>query len=134
MKVGITFSSFDFFHAGHVKMLEQARAQCDYLIVGLQLDPSLDRVEKNSPSQSIVERYIQLKGCKYIDEIIPYVNEQDLEDILKSFNIHIRIIGEEYKNKYFTGKDYCIKKGIQIYYNSRNHRFSSSEIKMRLKS
>ena len=134
MKVGITFSSFDLLHAGHVKMLEQAKGQCDYLIVGLQLDPSIDRPKKNTPSQSIIERYIQLKGCKYIDEIIPYVSEQDLDDILRSFNIDLRIIGEEYKDKDFTGKAYCLQKGIDIYYNSRNHRFSSSEIKTRLKS
>lgn len=128
-KVGITFSTFDLFHAGHVKMLEEAKSVCDYLIVGLQLDPSIDRPEKNSPSQSVVERYIQLKGSKHVDEIIPYVREQDLEDILKSFKIDIRIIGDEYKDKLFTGKDYCIEKGIEIYYNSRDHRFSSSELK-----
>jgi len=133
MKVGITFSSFDLLHAGHVKMLEQAKGQCDYLIVGLQLDPSIDRPKKNIPSQSIIERYIQLKGCKYIDEIIPYVSEQDLDDILRSFNIDLRIIGEEYKNKDFTGKEYCTEKGIEIHYNSREHRFSSTEIKTRLK-
>ena len=84
-KVGITFSTFDLFHAGHVKMIEEAKRQCDYLIVGLQLDPSLDRPDKNSPSQSIIERYIQLKGSKHIDEVVPYVSEQDLEDILRSF-------------------------------------------------
>ena len=99
MKVGITFSTFDLFHAGHVKMLEEAKRNCDYLIVGLQLDPSIDRPEKNAPSQSIIERYIQLKACIYVDEIVPYVREQDLEDILKSFKIDVRIIGEEYKEK-----------------------------------
>ena len=133
MKVGITFSSFDLLHAGHVVMLEEAKKQCDYLIVGLQLDPSIDRPNKNIPSQSIIERYIQLKGSKYVDEIIPYVIEQDVKDILRSFKIHVRIIGEEYKNVDFTGKEYCIKKGIEIYYNSRDHRFSSTEIKSRLK-
>jgi len=97
MKVGITFSTFDLFHAGHVKMLEEAKRQCDYLIVGLQLDPSIDRPEKNGPSQTIIERYIQLKGSKHIDEIVPYVSEQDLEDILRSFKIDVRIIGDEYK-------------------------------------
>ena len=120
-------------HAGHVKMLEEAKRQCDHLIVGLQLDPSLDRSDKNSPSQTIIERYIQLKGCKHIDEIIPYVSEQDLEDILRSFKIDVRIIGEEYKEKYFTGKDYCIKKGIEIYYNKRDHRFSSSGLRKQVK-
>ena len=133
MKVGIPFSTFDLFHAGHVKMLEEAKRQCDYLIVGLQLDPSIDRSNKNAPAQSIIERYIQLKGSKYVDEIIPYVLEQDVEDILRSFKIDVRIIGEEYKTIDFTGKEYCIKKGIEIHYNSREHRFSSTEIKTRLK-
>mgnify|MGYP000371493596 CR=1 FL=1 len=128
-KVGITFSTFDLFHAGHVKMLEEAKSVCDYLIVGLQLDPSIDRPEKNSPTQTIIERYIQLKGCKHVDEIIPYVREQDLDDILKAFKIDIRIIGVEYKDKPFTGKNYCIEKGIEIYYNSRDHRFSSSGLR-----
>ena len=133
MKVGITFSSFDLLHTGHVMMLKEAKNQCDYLIVGLQLDPSLERLKKNKPSQSIVERYIQIKGSKYVDEIIPYVSEQDIDDILKSFPINVRIIGQEYINKDFSGKNYCIKKGIEIYYNSREHRFSSTEIKIRLK-
>lgn len=126
MKVGITFSAFDLLHAGHVKMLEEAKNQCDYLIVGLQLDPSIDRPEKNSPSQSIIERYIQLKGSRHVDEIIPYVTEDDIEDILRSFKIDVRIIGNEYKEKKFTGRDYCEKKGIEIYYNTRDHRFSST--------
>jgi len=129
MKVGITFSTFDLFHAGHVKMLEEAKSKCDYLIVGFQLDPSIDRPKKNKPTQSIIERYVQLRGCKYIDEIIPYVSENDLIDLLSSFKIDLRIIGEEYKNKAFTGKDYCVKKGIEIYYNKREHRFSSSSLR-----
>jgi glycerol-3-phosphate cytidylyltransferase len=134
MIVGITFSTFDLLHAGHVKMLEEAKSQCDYLIVGLQLDPSLNRPDKNSPSQSIIERYIQLKGCKHIDEIVPYVSEQDLVDILHSFKLDVRIIGDEYKDKQFTGKDYCMKKGIRIYYNSRDHRFSSSGLRKQVKT
>ena len=133
MKVGITFSTFDLFHAGHVKMLEEAKSQCDYLIVGLQLDSSIDRSEKNRPSQTIIERYIQLKGSKHIDEIVPYVSEQDLKDILLSFKIDMRIIGEEYKDKNFTGKTYCEEKGIEIYYNSRDHRFSSSGLRKQVK-
>ena len=133
MRVGITFSSFDLFHAGHVKMLEEAKKQCDHLIIGLQLDPSIDRSEKNAPSQSIIERYIQLKGSKYVDEIIPYVLEQDVDDILRSFKIDVRIIGEEYKNIDFTGKEYCLKKGIDIYYNSRDHRFSSTGLRFQVK-
>ena len=129
MLVGITFSCFDLFHAGHVKMLEEAKSKCDYLIVGLQLDPTTDRPNKNKPTQSIVERYVQVRACKYIDEIIPYITEQDLIDILSSFKIDIRVIGEEYKDKSFTGKDYCIKKGIEIYYNRREHRFSSTALR-----
>ena len=129
MLVGITFSSFDLFHAGHIKMLEEAKSKCDYLIVGLQLDPTTDRPNKNKPSQSIVERYVQVRACNYIDEIVPYITEQDLIDILSSFKIDMRIIGEEYKDKSFTGKDYCIKKGIEIYYNRREHRFSSSALR-----
>jgi len=134
MRVGITFSTFDLFHAGHVKMLEEAKTQCEYLIVGLQLDPSIDRPEKNKPSQSIIERYIQIKGSKHVDEIVPYVTEQDLEDILRSFKFDVRIIGEEYKEKNFTGKNYCKEKGIDIYFNSRDHRFSSSELRKQVKS
>ena len=134
MKIGITFSTFDLFHAGHVKMLEEAKTKCDYLIVGLQLDPSIDRPEKNKPTQSIIERYVQLKGCKFIDEIVPYVNEEDLIDVLSSFKIDIRIIGEEYKEKDFTGKEYCKKKGIEIYYNKREHRFSSSSLRKQVSS
>lgn len=133
MKVGITFSTFDLFHAGHVKMLEEAKRQCDFLIVGLQLDPSIDRPEKNAPVQGLVERYIQLKGCKHVDEIVPYITEQDLEDILRSYKIDVRIIGEEYREKNFTGKEYCSEKGIELYYNSRDHRFSSSGLRNEVK-
>ena len=134
MKIGITFSTFDLFHAGHVKMVKETKRQCDYLIVGLQLDPSIDRLEKNRPSQSIIERYIQLKGSKHVDEIVPYVSEQDLEDILRSFKIDVRIIGDEYIDKQYTGKDYCKEKDIEIYYNSRDHRFSSSGLRKQVKS
>lgn len=130
--VGITFSTFDFFHAGHVKMLEEAKTVCDYLIVGLQLDPSLDRPEKNKPVQSVIERYIQVSSCKYVDEVVPYVTEKDLEEILRSFKIDVRIIGEEYQDKDFTGKAYCEQKGIAMYYNSRDHDYSSSEIRKRV--
>ena len=133
MKIGITFSAFDLLHVGHVMMLKEAKKQCDYLIVGLQLDPSLERFNKRKPYQSIFERYVQLKGSKYVDEIIPYVTENDILDILKSYDIFVRIIGAEYKNIDFTGKKYCIENGIKIYYNSRNHNFSSSELRNRLK-
>ncbi|WP_111709984.1 adenylyltransferase/cytidyltransferase family protein [Lutibacter citreus] len=129
MKVGITFSSFDLLHAGHIKMLEEAKSQCDYLICGLQSDPTIDRPEKNKPVQTVVERYIQLKGCKFVDEIVPYTTEQDLEDILKSFKIDLRIIGDEYEHKDYTGKSYCIENDIQLYFNRRDHRFSSSGLR-----
>lgn len=129
MKVGITFSAFDLLHAGHIKMLEEAKRQCDYLIVGLQTDPTIDRPNKNKPTQSVVERYIQLKGCKFVDEIVPYATERDLEDILRSFKIDVRILGDEYANLDFTGRDYCQEKGIELYFNTRDHRFSSSSLR-----
>jgi len=129
MKVGITFSAFDLLHAGHIKMLEEAKRQCDYLIVGLQTDPTINRPTKNKPVQTVVERYIQLKACKFIDEIVPYATEQDLEDILQSFLIDIRIIGEEYENKDFTGRAYCEANGIELYFNKRDHRFSSTNLR-----
>lgn len=133
MKVGITFSTFDLLHAGHIKMLEEAKRVCDYLIVGLQLDPSIDRAEKNAPSQTIIERYIQLKGCIHVDEIVPYVTENDLLDILQSFKIDVRIVGDEYIEKQYTGRKYCEEKGIEVYYNSRDHRFSSSGLRKQVK-
>lgn len=129
MKIGITFSAFDLLHAGHITMLEEAKRQCDYLIAALQTDPTIDRPEKNRPTQSVVERYIQLKGCKFVDEIVPYATEQDLEDILRSFRIDVRIIGDEYKDKNFTGRTYCEEKGIVLYFNVRDHRFSSSSLR-----
>ncbi|RTY91118.1 glycerol-3-phosphate cytidylyltransferase [Flavobacterium sp. RSP46] len=129
MKIGITFSAFDLLHAGHIKMLEEAKGQCDYLIAGLQTDPTIDRPEKNRPTQSVVERYIQLKGCKHVDEIVPYATEQDLEDILRAFKIDVRIVGDEYKEKNFTGRNYCEEKGIVLFFNIRDHRFSSSSLR-----
>lgn len=129
MKVGITFSAFDLLHAGHIKMLEEAKSKCTYLIVGLQTDPTIDRPNKNKPTQSVVERYIQLKGCKFVDEIVPYATEQDLEDILQSFQIDIRIVGDEYIEKDFTGRKYCEEKGIEFFFNTRDHRFSSSSLR-----
>ena len=129
---GITCSSFDLLHAGHIKMLEDAKAQCDYLIAALQTDPTIDRPEKNKPIQSVVERYIQLKGCKYVDEIVPYQTEKDLEDIFLSFDLDVRIIGEEYRDKGFTAKHICLQRGIRIHYNPRQHKFSSTELRERL--
>jgi glycerol-3-phosphate cytidylyltransferase len=129
MKVGITFSAFDLLHAGHIKMLEEAKRNCDYLICGLQTDPTIDRPEKNKPVQTVVERYIQLKACKHVDEIVPYATEQDLEDILRAFKIDVRIVGEEYKEVNFTGRTLCEENGIDLYFNKRNHRFSSSGLR-----
>jgi glycerol-3-phosphate cytidylyltransferase len=130
-KVGITFSSFDLLHAGHVKMLEEAKQQCDYLIVCLQTDPTIDRPTKNKPIQTVVERYIQLKGLKVVDEIIPYETEKDVENILKSIKWDIRIIGEEYKPRDFTGKKYSEENG-EIYYNKRQHNFSTSNLRSKI--
>ena len=132
MRIGFTCSTFDLLHAGHVTMLREAKDQCDYLIVGLQTDPSIDRPEKNAPVQTVVERYTQLNGVKYVDEIIPYNSEKDLEDILTMYTIHVRILGEEYKNKTFTGRATCAKRGIELYFNKRDHRFSSSDLRERV--
>ena len=132
MKVGFTCSAFDLLHAGHVQMLREAKEQCDYLICGLQVDPSIDRPEKNRPVQTIVERYTQLKGLSYVDEIIPYRTEEDLEDILSMYHIDVRILGEEYKDKTFTGRAICASRGIELYYNKRDHRFSTSDLRSRV--
>jgi glycerol-3-phosphate cytidylyltransferase len=132
MRVGFTCSTFDLLHAGHVQMLREAKEQCDYLLVGLQMDPSIDRAEKNAPVQSIVERYTQLKGVRYVDEIIPYQTEADLEDILGMYHIDVRVLGEEYRDKTFTGRAICLKRGIELYYNKREHRFSTSDLRKRV--
>ena len=132
MKVGFTASAFDLLHAGHVQMLREAKDQCEYLIVGLQVDPSNDRVNKNKPIQTVVERYTQLRAVSYIDEIIPYCTETDLEDILSMYHIDIRILGEEYRDKDFTGKNICAKRGIELYFNKRDHRFSSTDLRQRV--
>jgi glycerol-3-phosphate cytidylyltransferase len=129
MKIGFTASAFDLLHAGHTLMLEEAKEQCDWLIVGLQTDPSKDRASKNKPAQTIVERYLQLRACKYVDEIIPYSTEQDLEDLLAGMHIDVRILGVEYRDKGFTGSDICKTRGIEIYFNERDHRFSSSGLR-----
>jgi glycerol-3-phosphate cytidylyltransferase len=132
MKVGFTCSTFDLLHAGHVQMLRDAKEQCDYLICALQLDPSVDRKEKNAPIQTVVERYTQLKAVGYVDEIIPYQTECDLMDILSLYHIDIRILGEEYRDKEFTGKDICRKRDIDLHFNKRDHRFSSSDLRNRV--
>ena len=132
MITGFTASAFDLLHAGHIAMLREAKDQCDYLICGLQVDPSLDRVNKNAPVQTLVERYAQLNACKYVNEIIPYQTEQDLEDILTMLDLDVRIIGEEYKDSTFTGRAICASRGIEIYFNKRDHRFSTSDLRRRV--
>jgi glycerol-3-phosphate cytidylyltransferase len=130
-KVGFTCSAFDLLHAGHVSMLRDAKEQCDYLICGLQVDPS-ERQGKNAPVQTVVERYTQLSAVGYVDEIIPYTTEQDLEDILNMYHIDVRVLGEEYRDKEFTGRDICRKRDIELYFNKRDHRFSSSGLRKRV--
>ena len=130
--IGITCSSFDLLHAGHIKMLEDAKAQCDYLIAALQTDPTIDRKEKNKPVQSIFERYVQLQACKYVDEIVVYATEKDLIDILLSYPINVRILGDEYEHKAFTGRQECITRGIKFYFNKREHTFSTTELRQRV--
>lgn len=132
--IGFTCSAFDLLHAGHIAMLREAKSKCDYLICGLQVDPSIDRPEKNRPIQTVVERYTQLAAVKYVDEIIPYVTEKDLTDILEMYSIDVRILGDEYKDKDFTGRELCDRLGIDLHFNSRNHRFSSSELRKRIEN
>ena len=132
MIIGFTASAFDLLHSGHIMMLREAKQQCDYLICGLQIDPSIDRPDKNKPIQSVVERHTQLAAVRYVDEIIPYLREEDLEDILEMYPIDIRILGEEYKDKDFTGRDICKSREIKLYFNVRDHRFSTSELRKRI--
>lgn len=132
MKIGITCSSFDLFHAGHIKMLEEAKQHCDWLIVALQTDPTVDRPEKNKPIQSIVERYVQVEACKWVDQIVPYTTEKDLEDIFLSFNLDVRVIGSDYLDKQFTAKNICIDRNIKIIYNKRDHNWSSTNLRGRI--
>lgn len=132
MSTGITASTFDLLHAGHIMMLREAKSQCDHLICAIQVDPSVDREEKNSPVQTLVERYTQLAAVRYVDEIIPYQSEDDLIDILKMYDIDVRIIGDEYKDKTFTGRATCASQGIEVYFNKRDHRFSTSDLRKRV--
>lgn len=134
MRVGITCSCFDLLHAGHILMLQECKEVCDFLYVAFQTDPTSDRPEKNKPVQSVLERFIQLKGCKFVDEIIPYENEKDLENIFKSFNFDVRIIGEDYKDKNFTGKQICLERNIEIYYNKRSHDFSTTNLRKKIEN
>ena len=127
MKIGFTCSTFDLFHAGHVAMLEEAKKQCDYLIVGIQTDPTIDRPEKNAPIQSLIERQIQVRACKFVDETIVYTTENDLIILLTTLPLDVRILGIEYKDKDYTGKGI-----VNAYYNKRSHSFSSSELRQRM--
>ena len=131
-KIGFTCSTVDLLHAGHITMLEEAKRHCDFLIVGLQNDPTEDRPEKNKPVQSIVERQLQLAAVKYVDEIVIYNTEQDLVDLLLTLPIDVRILGDEYKNKDFTGKDIAKQRGSKIIYNGRDHSFSSTSLRKRV--
>jgi len=132
MKIGFNCSSFDLLHAGHVTMLRMEKDLCDYLKVALQVDPTIDRPGvKNKPVQSIYERYVQLQGCKYVDEILVYSTEFDLLQLIMTQKIDIRFLSEEYLNRDFTGKEYCIKNGIELHYHKRSHIYSSSELRKR---
>ena len=128
MKIGFNCSSFDLFHAGHVTMLKMEKEVCDYLKVALQVDPTIDRPGiKNKPTQSVYERYVQLQGCKYVDEILVYETEADLLNLIQTQTIHVRFLSEEYKDRDFTGKQYCIDNGIDLFYHLRRHQYSSTE-------
>lgn len=132
-KVGITFSTFDLFHAGHVAMLSEAKNHCDYLIAGLQTDPTIDRPDtKNKPVQSIVERQIQLAACRYVDEVVVYQTEQDLVDLLLILPLDVRVLGVEYQEKEFTGREECYMRNIELIFNGRDHSFSSSSLRKRV--
>jgi glycerol-3-phosphate cytidylyltransferase len=132
-RVGITFSTFDLLHAGHIAMLSEAKKHCDYLIAALQTDPTIDRPDtKNKPVQSIVERQIQLQAVRYVDEIVVYQTEKDLEDILLTLPVNVRILGVEYEGKEFTGRAICEQRGIDLVYNGRDHSFSSSNLRKRV--
>ena len=132
-KIGITFSAFDMLHAGHVAMLAEAKNHCDYLICGLQTDPTIDRPDsKNAPIQSVVERQIQLAACRYVDEVVVYQTEQDLIDLLLILPVDVRILGVEYQDKAFTGHEECYRRGIELVFNGRDHSFSSSSLRRRV--
>jgi len=132
-KIGITFSTFDMLHAGHIAMLAEAKNHCDYLICGLQTDPTIDRPDtKNKPVQSIVERQIQLAACRYVDEVVVYQTEQDLVDLLLILPLDIRVLGVEYQDKEFTGREECYMRNIELVFNGRDHSFSSSSLRKRV--
>jgi glycerol-3-phosphate cytidylyltransferase len=130
--VGITFGAFDLCHAGHVVMFADCKQHCDYLIAGLQVDPSLERDSKNRPIQSLYERFIQLQAIKYIDEIIPYTYEHEIIQILMTRDIDVRFVGADYIGKDFTGKQFCFDKQIDICFTNRDHPFSTTELRKRI--
>ncbi len=132
-RIGITFSTFDMLHAGHIAMLSEAKNHCDYLICGLQTDPTIDRpTEKNPPVQSIVERQIQLSACRYVDEVVVYQTEEDLVDLLLILPVDVRILGVEYQGLDFTGREEGTSRGIELVFNGRDHSFSSSSLRRRV--
>jgi glycerol-3-phosphate cytidylyltransferase len=132
-KIGITFSTFDMLHAGHIAMLSEAKNHCDYLIAGLQTDPTIDRPDtKNAPIQSVVERQIQLAACRYVDEVVVYQTEQDLVDLLLILPLDVRILGVEYEGKAFSGHEECYQRNIELVFNGRDHSFSSSSLRKRV--
>lgn len=132
-KIGITFSAFDLLHAGHIAMLAEAKNHCDYLIAGLQTDPTIDRPDsKNKPVQSIVERQIQLSACRYVDEVVVYETEKDLIDLILTLPVDVRILGEEYEDTNFTGRNEGVSRSIQHIFNKRDHSFSSSNLRKRV--
>jgi glycerol-3-phosphate cytidylyltransferase len=132
-KIGITFSTFDLLHAGHIAMLAEAKNHCDYLICGLQTDPTINRPDtKNMPVQSIVERQLTLGACRYVDEIVVYSTEQDLIDLILTLPVDVRILGVEYEDTNFTGRNEGAGRGIQHVFNKRDHSFSSSSLRKRV--
>jgi len=133
MKIGFNCSTFDLFHAGHVTMLKEEKRLCDYLVVAIQVDPTIDRPEtKNKPVQSIYERYAQVSACRYVDEVLVYATEDDLLNIFKTQHIDIRFLGDEYKTKDCTGKQWCLDHGIELHYHEREHPYSSSNLRKRV--
>lgn len=128
LKIGFTCGAFDLLHAGHVVMLQEAKRHCDYLLVGLQTDPSIDRQEKNRPVQSVYERYVQLAAINVVDKVIPYDTEQSLIDLLESQNIDVRFVGEDYKDKAFTGDSLPIR----VVYTNRKHSFSTTNLRKKV--
>lgn len=135
LRVGFTCGAFDLLHPGHLDLLEWSRHQCDYLVVGLHTNPTLDRpTEKESPVQTVFERWFQLKSVENVDEIIPYDTEHDLCNLLAMLNLNVRILGSDYINRPVTGDDICRVRGIEIVYAPRLHTFSSTELRNRLRA